>query len=312
MSSVPKSKRVRIRVSRDDQEVRTVELGQGLLKIGRRPYNDLVLDDLTVSGEHAQLLVDRNGCLLRDLNSRNGTMMGDRQVSEIALGDGAIVDIGIYRLHFGMREATPEELVSDELVSGLMLGAPRSAQRPSETAVEGPGTATSVGLASADAQAAPAHDAAPARELKSAMPTDAPALADAAPDVVADEPVATNDTSSGEGHAIALAERAAPATDALAELAVSGDAVAFIEHTDGPYKGIRQRLERGITRLSDGQAQVAVLSRRKTGFFLTHLEGPERPRVNGEAIGLAGRRLEDGDHVDLAGARFTFRQPDRQ
>lgn len=70
------------------------------LTIGRRPYNALMLDDLTVSGEHAVLLTRGAECVIQDLNSRNGTLVNGASVAQRTLSDGDLIDIGVYRLQF--------------------------------------------------------------------------------------------------------------------------------------------------------------------------------------------------------------------
>jgi hypothetical protein len=49
------------------------------------------------------------------------------------------------------------------------------------------------------------------------------------------------------------------------------------------------------------------VSRRKAGYFITHLEGLALPLVNGESIGLGSRALADGDLIELSGAMLRFR-----
>ena len=52
--------------------------------------------------------------------------------------------------------------------------------------------------------------------------------------------------------------------------------------------------------------QVAVVARRPTGYFVTHLEGPAYPLVNGESIGLSAYALRDNDLIELAGTIIQF------
>jgi pSer/pThr/pTyr-binding forkhead associated (FHA) protein len=51
---------------------------------------------------------------------------------------------------------------------------------------------------------------------------------------------------------------------------------------------------------------VAVLTRRPQGYFITHVEGPNPPTVNGQAIGTAPHALKDHDLVELAGVKMEF------
>ena len=78
--------------------LREVLIDRKRLTIGRRPYNDLLLDDLTVSGEHAIVHTASGESVIHDLKSRNGTLSNGAPVMQQQLADGDCVDIGIYRL----------------------------------------------------------------------------------------------------------------------------------------------------------------------------------------------------------------------
>jgi hypothetical protein len=78
--------------------LREVVIDRKQLTIGRRPYNDLLLDDLTVSGEHAIVHTAGGESVIHDLKSRNGTLINGAPVMQQQLADGDCVDIGIYRL----------------------------------------------------------------------------------------------------------------------------------------------------------------------------------------------------------------------
>jgi pSer/pThr/pTyr-binding forkhead associated (FHA) protein len=63
--------------------------------IGRAADADLVIDDETVSRNHARLSGDRNTLVLVDLGSSNGTALnGNPMVGELALHDGDLVGFG--------------------------------------------------------------------------------------------------------------------------------------------------------------------------------------------------------------------------
>ena len=80
------------------QPLRTYWLTQTRTVIGRRATCTLVLDDLTVSGEHAVLLAGQQDVVIQDLGSRNGTLVNGAPVARALLNDGDSIDIGIYRL----------------------------------------------------------------------------------------------------------------------------------------------------------------------------------------------------------------------
>jgi len=54
--------------------------------------------------------------------------------------------------------------------------------------------------------------------------------------------------------------------------------------------------------------QVAVVTRRPTGFFIVHVEGEVFPDVNGANLGSAAQPLKDRDVIELAGVKMEFVQ----
>lgn len=70
------------------------------ITVGRRPGNSLQILDNSVSGKHAELVVDAQGVLLRDLGSTNGTRIGPQRVLESRLAHGDRVFFGNVELSF--------------------------------------------------------------------------------------------------------------------------------------------------------------------------------------------------------------------
>ena len=68
--------------------------------IGRRPYNDVVIENLTVSGEHAVLLMNGNQVTVEDLHSTNGTYIDGKAVKKQLLRYGDVMDMGKYKVKF--------------------------------------------------------------------------------------------------------------------------------------------------------------------------------------------------------------------
>lgn len=72
------------------------------LKIGRRETNDVVIENVSVSGRHAKVeSVEGGGFMIMDLNSTNGTFVNDKMVTTHTLKHGDIISIGKHRLVFG-------------------------------------------------------------------------------------------------------------------------------------------------------------------------------------------------------------------
>ena len=69
-----------------------------LITIGRGPDNDVVIDDLAVSGNHAKIEPINNSYLLTDLRSRNGTFLNQQFIKAQWLKPGDIISIGEHTL----------------------------------------------------------------------------------------------------------------------------------------------------------------------------------------------------------------------
>lgn len=87
-------------VSIDEVVIKEVQLVKDRTTIGRRPYNDVVIDNLAVSGEHAVVQVAGNDVFIEDLNSTNGTYVNGKAVKRQQLGHGDSIEIGKYKIKF--------------------------------------------------------------------------------------------------------------------------------------------------------------------------------------------------------------------
>ena len=74
----------------------------------------------------------------------------------------------------------------------------------------------------------------------------------------------------------------------------------------GATHGKELELSKPLTTLGKPGVQVAVLTRRPQGYFITHVEGAQRPTVNGQPIGTAPHALKDHDLVEIAGIKMEF------
>lgn len=87
-------------VSIDGVVIKEVTLAKDRTTLGRRPYNDIVIDNLAVSGEHAVLHMIGNDVYLEDLNSTNGTYVNARAIKKQALEDNDMVEVGKYKIRY--------------------------------------------------------------------------------------------------------------------------------------------------------------------------------------------------------------------
>ncbi|MFG6467289.1 FHA domain-containing protein [Roseateles sp. BYS87W] len=87
-------------VSLDGVVIKDVQITKDKTTLGRRPYNDIVIDNLAVSGEHAVLQMVGADVFIEDLNSTNGTYINGKAIKKQLLADNDTVEIGKYKIKF--------------------------------------------------------------------------------------------------------------------------------------------------------------------------------------------------------------------
>jgi DNA-binding NtrC family response regulator len=70
------------------------------LSIGFHPSNDLNIEDATVSRFHCEIRMDGTGARVRDLNSRNGTILDGVLVADAFLRSGSLLNLGRVTVRF--------------------------------------------------------------------------------------------------------------------------------------------------------------------------------------------------------------------
>jgi hypothetical protein len=117
---------IRLLISSGQSKLRVAVVSKERITVGRRPQNDIALDDLTVSGEHAAIETHGTESVIHDLDSRNGTLVNGLAVSRRVLCNGDVIDIGIYRLRFVVERPAPAK-AEDALVGWIdFLSGPRA------------------------------------------------------------------------------------------------------------------------------------------------------------------------------------------
>ncbi|MBW1837455.1 MAG: FHA domain-containing protein, partial [Deltaproteobacteria bacterium] len=86
------------------------------LTIGRVENNDVVIENLAVSGHHAKIDQVGDGFLLTDLHSKNGSFVNDQLVQSHWLKDGDKIVIGKHTLVFGYAEGEEQP---DDAATGM-------------------------------------------------------------------------------------------------------------------------------------------------------------------------------------------------
>jgi pSer/pThr/pTyr-binding forkhead associated (FHA) protein len=226
-------------VSIDGVVIKEVQLTKDRTTLGRRPYNDIVIDNLAVSGEHAVLQMTGNEVYLEDLNSTNGTYVNGKAVKKQLLQNNDTVEIGKYKIKYINEVAGPTFEKTMVIKAGAVMP---PMQAPAKPAVGG---------------AAPA-----------------PAAASAS----------------------------------AAQAADLGQVNAAIKVLSGAAAGREVPLVKVVTTIGKPGVAVAAITKRPHGFVVAHVEGANKPTLNGAAIGADPVTLKNGDLLELAGTQMQFVQ----
>ena len=97
----------------------------------------------------------------------------------------------------------------------------------------------------------------------------------------------------------------APAEAAPAEVP-EGKRRAWLQILTGQNLGKTLSLNRSMTNLGKPGVATAVVTRRKDGYFLSHLEGEKCPLVGDRPIGEHSVKLNDGDIITIGNVQMQF------
>lgn len=90
----------KIILSMDGLTLKEIPLSKERTTIGRKPHNDIQIDNLAISGEHAVIVTILNDSFLEDLGSTNGTMVNGQPVKKHFLQSNDVIELGKYRLKY--------------------------------------------------------------------------------------------------------------------------------------------------------------------------------------------------------------------
>lgn len=212
-------------VSIDGVVIKEVQLTKDRTSLGRRPYNDIVIDNLAVSGEHAVLQMSGNDVYLEDLNSTNGTYVNGKAVKKQLLQNSDTVEIGKYKIKY------VNEAVNGGLEKTMVYKAGSAGVTPPQASPAAPSTFT-------------------------------------------------------------------PGSTVSAAIKVMSGAAA----------GREVALVKVVTTIGKPGVAVAAITKRQHGFVVAHVEGADRPSLNGTPIGAEPVTLKNGDLLELAGTQMQFVQ----
>jgi pSer/pThr/pTyr-binding forkhead associated (FHA) protein len=276
----------------DGLVLKEIPLSKERTTIGRKAHNDIQIDNLAVSGEHAVIVTILNDSFMEDLGSTNGTLVNGNPVKKHFLQNNDVIELGKYKLKF-IQEAGAQPAAAAADFEKTMVLRPSAMKAAAEQA-----KAAGMG----GAQAAQAARQAAVQQV----------AASAAAAGVADKDNKGAQIAAAQAAAPAAPAAPSPATPAAAAPAAApaapraGQPLGAIQLLSGANAGKELELSKPLTTLGKPGVQVAVLTRRPQGYFITHVEGAQRPTVNGQPIGTAPHALKDHDLVEIAGIKMEF------
>ncbi len=96
-------------LSMDGLVLKEIALTKERMSIGRKANNDIQIDNLAISGEHAAVVTILNDSFLEDLNSTNGTLVNGQPAKKHFLKNGDVVELGKYKLKYVAEQAQSVE-----------------------------------------------------------------------------------------------------------------------------------------------------------------------------------------------------------
>lgn len=288
-------------LSMDGLVLKEIPLVKERTSIGRKPHNDIQIDNLAVSGEHAVIVTILNDSFLEDLGSTNGTLVNGNAVKKHFLQNNDIIELGKYKLKY-LAEPGQQPAASAADFEKTMVLRPSAMKTMTEQARSMTSTDT---LPKSPPKPAPAGTtgATSTSDLGTAAKTPPAAASGAAP---AQEPPAAPPAPKAEPPAHAAAPAPAASVPAAPAASKPAQILGAIQILTGGNAGKELELAKPLTTLGKPGVQVAVLTRRPQGYFITHVEGTRQPTVNGQSIGAAPHMLKDHDVIEIAGVKMEY------
>ena len=256
-------------LSVDGTVLKEITLNKERTTLGRKPHNDIPVDNLAVSGEHAAIITILNDSFIEDLNSTNGTLVNGKPIKKHFLQNNDVIEIGKHKLKY-FNDA-PLAASAGDFEKTMIIRRPAAA---APAAVPPPPVASPPPVHGGGASLSDTHTNMKPL-VSAASPPPLPASPPPPPAPHAHDPNS-------------------PARDSA------------IQVLSGAAAGRTLDLVKNLTTIGKPGVQVAVITRRPTGFFITHVEGAVFPTINGVALGGQAKQLADHDLIEIAGVKMEF------
>ncbi|MBW2436386.1 MAG: FHA domain-containing protein [Desulfobacterales bacterium] len=105
-----------------DKTLKQIKSDKNEITIGRGNNNDIIIDNLAVSKEHAKIIKLPDGYELVDLDSTNGTLLNDKDIKKAKLVAQDVLTIGKHTLK--IKSTDPPKAAAADLVDKTVKVSP--------------------------------------------------------------------------------------------------------------------------------------------------------------------------------------------
>lgn len=270
-------------LSLDGMVIRDYAISKERTTIGRKAHNDIQIDNLAVSGEHAMIVTILNDSFLEDLGSTNGTLVNGQTIKKHFLQNNDVVEIGKYKLKYMADQPAQGGMADFEKTVVLRTPAPAAKAEAAASSGGGSATVTVIKTGVRDTVVNP----------------DMMRTQGAAAPITRTSGVTTQGFMRGVGSQTGGVGNATSG-------AAAGQAMGAVQILSGPSAGKEMLLNKPLTTLGKPGVQVAVIAKRPQGYYITHVEGANFPLVNGRGLDAQAHPLHDHDVIELAGVKMEF------
>ncbi len=101
--------------------LKTIETDKEVITIGRNVKNDIQIDNLSVSKQHARIVKHQGKYFVEDMKSTNGTYLNEKKITKEKLTNNDIITIGKHTLQAILERKTVESSQQDMINDTMML-----------------------------------------------------------------------------------------------------------------------------------------------------------------------------------------------
>ncbi|MDW3095130.1 MAG: FHA domain-containing protein [Gammaproteobacteria bacterium] len=282
-------------VTLEDKLVGEFPITKEKMTIGRKPDNDICINNLAISSYHTQIITVLDSSFLEDLNSTNGTYVNARLVKKHALEDGDLIDVGNHRIRYVGNEPQEADDEENDILEKTIVLSPGDAGsvdeflKKEDTLIEPRPTSPATN------HPAPIIDTRDEAEVKetSSQTSKVSKSADSTNDEVEPKPAA------------------APSPNPVppsSESTQDPDRLGKLQVLNGKNAGLVLDLKKSLTTFGSPKLAVAGVTKRAKGYFLIHVQGQDgQPTLlNGEPLKDKATQLEDNDIIEVANIKLEF------